>query len=48
MKILTIDNYNNINSRIIRELIKTQQYEKCEKFTKPEIIKYIRKHELYK
>lgn len=47
-KILTLDNYNNISSGIIRELIKTQQYEKCEKFTKPEIIKYIRKYELYK
>lgn len=45
--ILRLDNYNKTSSGIIRDLLQQKKYEECTKFTKPEIVKYIRENELY-
>lgn len=46
-KILKLNNNAEISSGIIRKLISTKDYKECEKFTKPEIIKYIKENKLY-
>lgn len=45
--ILTLNNNTEVSSGIIRELIKMEDYEECKKFTKLEIIKYIKDNQLY-
>lgn len=45
--ILRLDNYNKTSSGIIRDLLQQKKYEECTKFTKPEVVKYIRENELY-
>lgn len=42
-----LENYSNISSGLIRELIKEQKFEECKKYTKPEIIEYIKDNKLY-
>ena len=39
--------YSNVSSGIIRELIQNGNYKECEKYTKPEIVQYIEKNNLY-
>lgn len=46
--ILKLNNYNKTSSGIIRNLIQEGRYEECEKFTKLEIIVYIKKNNLYR
>lgn len=46
-KFLSVEQYSNISSGIIRKLIQNQNYEDCEKYTRPEIVKYIKENKLY-
>lgn len=46
-KFLSVEQYSNVSSGIIRKLIQNQNYEECEKYTRPEIVKYIKENKLY-
>ena len=45
-KFLSVEQYSNVSSGIIRKLIQNQNYEECEKYTRPEIVKYIKENNL--
>ena len=47
IKILTIEEYNNCRSGIIRELARNKEYGKMEVYTKKEVINYIREKKIY-
>ena len=42
-----LENYSEVSSGVIRKLIKEQNFEECKKYTKPEIIEYIKTNKLY-
>lgn len=44
---LNVEQYSNVSSGIIRELIQNENYEECEKYTRPEIVQYIKENKLY-
>lgn len=46
-KFLSVEQYSNVSSGIIRKFIQNQNYEECEKYTRPEIVKYIKENKLY-
>lgn len=46
-KFLSVEQYSNVSSGIIRKLIQNQNYEECEKYTRPEIVKHIKENKLY-
>lgn len=46
-KFLSVEQYSNVSSGIIRKLIQNKNYEECEKYTRPEIVKYIKENKLY-
>lgn len=46
-KFLSVEQYSNVSSGIIRKFIQNQNYEECEKYTRPEIVKYIKGNKLY-
>ena len=46
--ILTLQKFDEINSGIIRNYIKQEEYSKCNEYTKPEVIEYIKNNKLYK
>lgn len=45
--ILTLKKFDEINSGIIRNYIKQEEYSKCNEYTKPEVIEYIKNNNLY-
>ena len=47
-KILELNENKEYHSGIIRDLVKKQNFEEAEKYTKPEIIEYIKKKKIYK
>ncbi len=47
-KILELPKYNEINSGVIRNYIKNEEYNECKNCTKPEILEYIKNNKLYK
>ena len=47
-KVLSLQKFDEINSGIIRNHIKQEEYSECENFTKPEVIKYIKDNKFYK
>lgn len=42
-----LENYSEVSSGVIRKLIKEHNFEECKKYTKPEIIEYIKTNKLY-
>ena len=46
-KFLNVEQYSNVSSGIIRELIQNENYKECEKYTRPEIVQYIKENKLY-
>ena len=46
--ILTLQKFDEINSGIIRNYIKQEEYSKCNEYTMPEVIEYIKNNKLYK
>ena len=46
-KFLSVEQYSNVSSGIIRKFIQNQNYEECEKYTRPEIVEYIKENKLY-
>jgi len=47
-KFLNVEQYSNVSSGIIRELIQNGNYKESEKYTRPEIVQYIKENKLYK
>ena len=47
-KFLNVEQYSNVSSGIIRELIQNGNYKEREKYTRPEIVQYIKENKLYK
>ena len=45
--ILKLDGNSKTSSGIIRNLVNEEKYEECKKFTKPEVIQYIKENKLY-
>lgn len=45
--ILTLQKFDEINSGIIRNYIKQEEYSKCNEYTMPEVIEYIKNNNLY-
>lgn len=45
--LLKLEQNEKISSGMIRELLKSEEYEKCKKLTSPKIIKYIKENKLY-
>ena len=46
-KFLDLQQYADISSGIIRELIKKEDYEKCKEYTDAAIVQYIKENKLY-
>ena len=44
---LNVEQYSNVSSGIIRELIQNENYKECEEYTRPEIVQYIKENKLY-
>ena len=44
---LNVEQYSNVSSGIIRNLIQNENYKECEEYTRPEIVQYIKENKLY-
>lgn len=44
---LNVEQYSNVSSGIIRELIQNENYKECEEYTRLEIVQYIKENKLY-